>query len=225
MAFGLNSAEGRDYMKLLHIIATPRGEDSRTLKVTKVFLENFRKKNPNYQVEELDIYKEKLPALTPKMIDGKYILLTGRELTNELKEAWKDIEKTIERFLSADIYLISTPMWNFGIPYRLKHYIDIIIQPKYLFRYTDKGVEGLAKNKKMVVITSRGGDYSKDSPFHAYDFQEPYLRGIFGFVGITDITFINAQPMDAMGGEVQNKKIEEAQVLAKQTAEAVLCAA
>lgn len=210
-------------MKLLHIVATPRDKDSRTLKVSKVFLDNFRKKNPNCQIEELDLYKEELPTLTPKMIDGKYVLLTGKELTKELKDAWRDIEKCINRFLSADIYLISTPMWNFGIPYRLKHYIDIIIQPKYLFRYTDKGVEGLAKNKKMIVITSRGGDYSKESPFHAYDFQEPYLRGIFGFVGITDITFINAQPMDAMGLEVQNKKIEEAQSLAKQIAEAVLC--
>lgn len=101
-------------------------------------------------------------------------------------------------------------MWNFGIPYSLKHYIDIILQPKYLFKYTDKGPEGLVKNKKAVIISSRGGDYSAESPFHAYDLQEPYLRIVFGFIGINDITFINAQPMDAFGPEVQNKKIEEA---------------
>jgi FMN-dependent NADH-azoreductase len=99
--------------------------------------------------------------------------------------------------LSADIYLISSPMWNFGISYALKYYIDSIIQPGYLYKYNDQGQPvGLIHGKKMICVTSRGGDYSEKSPFHAYDFQEPYLRAIFGFVGITDMHFINAQPMD-----------------------------
>lgn len=205
--------------KLLHIIATPRGDDSRTLKVSQAFLESLSKKNPDCKIDELNVATDSLPSLTLKMIYGKYVLLGGKELTEKLKEAWNPIERHIERFLLADGYLISTPMWNFSIPYPLKQYIDLIVQPKYLFRYTEKGVEGLAKNRKMVVITSRGGDYSPGSSSHAYDFQEPYLRTIFGFVGITDITFINAQPMDAMGPEMQNKKIEEAKELARKTAE------
>jgi len=204
--------------KLMHIIASPRGDDSRTLKVSKLFMDGFRKKYPGCEIDELNVTTESLPALTIKMIYGKYVLLSGKELTEDLKDAWKAIVRHIERFLSADSYLISAPMWNFSIPYPLKQYIDIIIQPKYLFRYTDTGVEGLAKNKKMLVITSRGGDYGSESPFHAYDFQEPYLRAIFGFVGITDMTFIHAQPMD-MGAELQNKKIEEAKVLASKAAE------
>ena len=205
--------------KLLHIIATPRGDDSRTLKVSRVFLEAFSKKNPDCKIDELDVVTANLPSLTLKMIYGKYVLLGGQELTEKLKEAWNPIQRLIERFLSSDGYLISTPMWNFGIPYSLKQYIDLIVQPKYLFRYTDKGIEGLVKNRKMVVITSRGGDYGTESPFHAYDFQEPYLRAIFGFIGITDVTFINAQPMDAMGPDAQSKKIEEARVAARKIAE------
>lgn len=201
--------------KLLHIIATPRSQESRTLQVSAVFLESFRKKYPQCQVDELNVTTELFPPLTVKIISGKYALLSGGELAEELKDAWKNIEYHINRFLSADGYLVSTPMWNFSIPYSLKHYIDIIIQPKYLFRYTDKGVEGLVKNKKMAVIASRGGDYSEASPFHAYDFQEPYLRAVFGFVGITDITFVNAQPMDALGPEVQKEKIEAAKALAR----------
>lgn len=74
------------------------------------------------------------------------------------------------------------------------------------------------KNKKMVIITSRGGDYGPGSPFHPYDNQEPYLRTVFGFVGITDIKFINAQPMDALGPQVQKNKIEEAKMIAKNIA-------
>lgn len=204
--------------KLLHIIATPREEESRTLKISDDFLKSFKSKHPDWQVEELNLFKEELPSLTVKRVGGKYVLLGGKDLFGEFKEAWEEIIAHIEKFLSADTYLISTPMWNFGIPYKLKHYIDIIIQPKYLFRYTPQGVEGLAKDKKMVVITSRGGDYST-SDSRSYDLQEPYLRTVFGFVGISDITFINAQPMDALGPEVQKKKIEEAQTVAKKIAE------
>jgi len=202
--------------KLLHIIATPRGEESRTLQVTETFLEAFKDKHPNWVVEELNLSKEELPSLTIKRVDGKYVLLGGKELYGELKEAWEDIIGHIERFLSADGYLISTPMWNFSIPYMLKQYIDIIVQPKYLFRYTQSGVEGLVKNKKMIIMTSRGGEYVSEQAAK-FDFQEPYLRTIFGFVGITDITFIRAEPMD-MGIETQQQKIKEAQGLARKIA-------
>lgn len=204
-------------MKLLHIIATPRGEESRTLKVTEAFFEGLEQASPDCKVDTLDVTKERLPELTVKAINGKYILLGGKDLPDDLKPAWSDIIRHIERFLSADGYVISAPMWNFGIPYYLKHYIDVILQPKYLFRYTDKGPEGLVKNKKMVVITSRGGDYSPGSPGHAYDFQESYIRSVFGLAGIIDVTFINSQPMDALGPEVQGEKIKEARQIAKKT--------
>ena len=196
--------------KLLHIIATPRAEESRTLKVSEAFLDGLRKSYGDCKIDTLDITREKLPPLTVNAVNGKYVLLGGGDLTGDLKLAWNEIIKQIERFLSADGYLLSVRMWNFSIPYYLKHYIDVIVQPKYLFRYTEKGPEGLVKDKKMVIITSRGGDYSPESPFHIYDNQEPYLRTVFGFIGITDITFINTQPMDALGLEVQKQKIESA---------------
>ena len=205
--------------KLLHIIATPRADDSRTLKVTEVFLENFRKKYPDCEIDELIVTTDILPSLTVEVVYGKYVLLSGQELTEKLKGAWSDVLRHINRFLSADAYLISTPMWNFSIPYPLKQYIDIIIQPKYLFRYTKDGIEGLVKNRKMVVITSRGGDYAAGSPFRSFDFQEPYLRAIFGFVGITDITFVIAQPMDALGPEVQRERIGAAKIMARNLAD------
>jgi len=204
--------------RLLHIIATPRADESSTLAVSNVFLENFKKKFPGCLIDELNVAIEPLPSLSVKVVTGKYVLLSGKELSGELKSAWEEIVRHIERFLLADAYLISTPMWNFGIPYTLKHYIDIIVQPKYLFRYTDKGVEGLAKNKKMVIVASRGGDYSQKM-MAKFDFQEPYLRMVFGFVGITDINFVIAQPMDALGPQVKNQKLEEAQTAARKIAD------
>lgn len=203
--------------KLLHIIASPRGRDSRTLQVSRSFLEAFRNKYPDCAITELNVFEEEMQPLVIKMVYGKYMLLGGKEVDKNMKGAWKNIERYINDFLSADGYLVSAPMWNFSIPYPLKQYLDIILQPKYLFRYTDKGVEGLVKDKKMVVVTSRGGDYSQASPMKGYDFQEPYLRTAFGFVGITDITFVNAQPMDT-GIELQQKAIREAQTSAEKAA-------
>ena len=205
--------------KLLHIIATPRVEESRTLKVSVSFLDEFTKSHPDWVVEELNLTKEDLPSLTVKRVNGKYILLGGKELSGEFKAAWQEIIQHIERFLSADAYLVSTPMWNFSIPYILKHYLDIIVQPKYLFQYTKTGVEGLVKNRKMMVITSRGGDYSIPE-YRALDHQEPYLRAIFGYVGIKDMQFIIAQPMD-MGEPLQAQNIQEAQGKAKELARQV----
>lgn len=204
--------------KLLHIIATPRGKDSHTLRISKAFLETFAERYPKCVIDTLNVTEEELPPLSVKIVEGKYTLLSGKDLTGPLAKAWEPVKKHIERFLSADGYLISTPMWNFSIPYPLKHYIDIILQPRHLFRYTDKGVEGLVKNRKMLIITSRGGDYSVGSPMRSYDFEETYLHWVFSFVGMTDISFINAQPMDAFGLDVANKKIEEAKVLAKKAA-------
>jgi FMN-dependent NADH-azoreductase len=198
--------------KLLHIVATPREEESRTLQVTEAYLEAFKSCHSGWVIEELNLSKEKLPSLTMKVVNGKYVLLSGKHLFGDMKDAWEEILHCIDQFLSADLYLISTPMWNFNIPYMLKHYIDVIVQPEYLFRYSEKGaVEGLVKDKKMIVIASRGGNYTGDRK--DYDFQEPYLRAVFGFVGITDIEFVIAQPMDN-GIEIQELNIQEAKLKA-----------
>jgi len=100
--------------KLMHIIASPRGEESRTLKVSNSFIESFKKNNPDCDIDALNVFEENLPELTVKSIDGKYMLLGGKDLPEELKESWNEIIATIERFLSADVYLVSTPMWNFS---------------------------------------------------------------------------------------------------------------
>lgn len=194
--------------RLLHIIASPRGEDSRTLQISEVFLEAFLQKFSDWVVDELNLGKEALPSLTMKSVSGKYVLLQGKEIFGSLRETWAEIIQHIERFKTADLFLISTPMWNFSIPYMLKQYIDLIVQPRYLFHYRDDGtVEGLVKNKKMIVISSRGGQYGGE--MKPFDYQDPYLRLIFGFIGFTDIEFFHAEPMD-MGKKLQKEKLQEA---------------
>jgi FMN-dependent NADH-azoreductase len=183
-------------MHLLHIVSTPRGLASNTVRVSNVLLEALLEKHEDLTVRTLDLYKADLPSVAGSNIESKYMLMTGQALDESAQNSWRQIEKNIEQFLDADVYLLTVPMWNFGIPYALKYYIDAIVQPGYLFRYDEEGrPEGLVKGKKMICVTSRGGDYSS-GPLQAFDFVEPYLRTIFGFVGITDIHFFNVQPMD-----------------------------
>lgn len=200
--------------RLLHIIASPREEESRTLQVSEVFLEAFREKHPDWVVDELNLPKENLPSLSMQSVSGKYVLLGGKDIYGRLKESWAEILQHIERFKTADLFLVSTPMWNFTIPYMLKHYIDLIVQPRHLFHYKEDGTtEGLVVGKRMIVITSRGGQY--EGNMKGFDYQEPYLRAIFGFVGIADIDFIKVEPMD-MGLKLQKERLEAAKKVAKE---------
>ena len=183
-------------MQLLHISSTPRGLASNTIRVSNVLVETLLEKYDDLTVKTLDLFNADLPSVAGSNIESKYTLMTGQNLDESAQGSWRQIEKNIEQFLEADIYLLTVPMWNFGIPYVLKYYIDAIVQPGYLFRYNEHGYpEGLVKGKKMICVTSRGADYSS-GPLQAFDFVESYLRAIFGFVGITDIQFFNVQPMD-----------------------------
>ena len=183
-------------MRLLHIVATPRGLASNTARVSNALIEALYDRFDGLTVDTLDLFAADLPSVAGSNIESKYKLMTGQALDQAAAGSWHEIEKTIEEFLDHDAYVVTTPMWNLSIPYVLKYYIDAIVQPGYLFRYAEAGrPEGLVKGKKMVCVTSRGGDYSSE-PLKSFDFVEPYLRTIFGFVGITDVRFFNVQPMD-----------------------------
>lgn len=197
-------------MQVLHIVASPRGAQSRTLTIAYAVLEHLSRRCPEAVVGTRDLFSRSLPAVDGENMDSKYRLLAGVPIDPAHAESWGHIEELITEFLAADLYLLSVPMWNFSIPYPLKHYIDAIVQPRYLFTYDAAGIPvPLVHGKRMVCLTSRGGDYSPAGPMHAYDAQESYLRQIFGFVGITDIGFVHAQPMD-LGPEVRARSIEAA---------------
>ncbi|MFW6870054.1 FMN-dependent NADH-azoreductase [Nocardioides sp. CPCC 206347] len=182
--------------RLLHIIATPRGLASNTGRVSSVLIEELHQKYDDLEVTTLDLFSADLPAVAGVNIKSKYALMTGQPVDEAATGSWQEIERTIEQFLSADLYVLTVPMWNFGIPYALKYYIDAIVQPGYLFTYNEQGQPvGLVEGKKMVCVTSRGGDYSQP-PMSSLDQVQSYLSSIFGFVGIGDIEFFPVQPCD-----------------------------
>jgi FMN-dependent NADH-azoreductase len=198
--------------RLLHVIATPRGLASNTARVSGCLLEALREEDEDLHVTTLDLFRADLPSVAGKNIESKYRLMTGQAIEDAAQDSWKQIEHTIEQFLAADVYLFTVPMWNLGIPYALKYYIDAIVQPGYLFRYTPDGqVEGLVKDKTMLLVISSGSDYTTQ-PYASYNFVENYLRAIFGFVGLTDVHVFHANGMD-MGPEM--RKVGQRDAIAK----------
>jgi FMN-dependent NADH-azoreductase len=199
---------------LLHIVATPRQDQSTTLTVAQAYLDELARHVPDLRIETVDLFRTDLPAVAGANIDTKYNLLHGVRIDTEAQRSWDPLEALIHTFLSADRYLISSPMWNFGIPYVLKYYIDCLVQPGYLFRYDETGTpQPMVHGRSMACVTSRGGSYEAGSPMAAFDFQESYLRAIFGFVGIRDIEFVNAQPVDVPG--LREPAVEAAVALAR----------
>jgi FMN-dependent NADH-azoreductase len=198
--------------KLLYIKSSPRDARSHSHKTASAFIEEYRRHNPNDKIETIDLFKELLPEFDNFAAESKYAIMHGKEKTAEQIKKWTQIEKVIERFKSADKYLFSVPMWNFSIPYKLKHYIDIINQPGYTFTVSEKGYQGLVIGKPLCVIYSSGGNYDKNSPI---DLQKRYVEFIFRFMGFTDIKSITCQPM--LGDE---KTVEKAQNDAIETAKA-----
>jgi FMN-dependent NADH-azoreductase len=162
--------------------------------VAKAFLDSYRQAQPNGRVEVLDLYKADIPPFYAPQAKAKYAVMAGQTPHDDAESAWLPILRTINHFKKFDGYVLSCPMWNFGVPYRLKQYIDVIVQPSLTVSFSpDKGYTGLVSGKPLVLILARGGVYPKGNPCETFDFQETYLRGIFGFIGFTDIRAIHIQ--------------------------------
>jgi FMN-dependent NADH-azoreductase len=206
--------------KLLYIQASPRVGRSHSIAVADAFVESYRENNPSDEIVTLDIFKADLVPFDGLTVQAKYTILHGQKHSQEELDAWKAVEATIEEFKSADKYVMAVPMWNFGIPYPLKHYIDIIIQPGYTFSYTpEEGYKGLVTGKPIFIVYARGGEYPPGSDYEAFDLQKKYLELILGFyMGFTDIRSIVVEPTVMGGPEVAKTKREAAIEKAKQMA-------
>jgi FMN-dependent NADH-azoreductase len=181
--------------KILHIICSPRGDRSASLTVAKSFLESYREKNPGDQIETLDLWTARIPEFNGETIKAKYAIMHGEKFTPEEDAAWKAVVALADHFKSADKYVISMPMWNFSIPYKLKQYIDVLVQPGLAFSYSpEKGYTGLVTGKPLVAIYARGGAYGPGSGAEGYDSQSSYLKQILGFIGFTDIKEVFVEP-------------------------------
>ena len=165
-------------MNQLHIDSAATGAGSVTRELTAAIVARWQDAVPGLSVTYRDLDAEPLPHLT------------GPVLTRADTAAAEASEQTLQQFLDSDVIVIGAPMYNFSVPSTLKAWIDRVAVAGRTFRYTESGPEGLAKGKRMVIASGRGGMYGDNSPA---DFQEAYLRQVFGFLGVSDIEFIRAE--------------------------------
>src|ERR1700722_971931 len=203
-------------MKLLPIDSSAR-RNSVSRQLTEKFVETWKKENPSGEVIERDLATTFLPQITDEWTHAAHSDPLG--LSSAQRETLAVSDKLIEELFAADTILIGAPMYNLTVSSPLKAWIDQIVRIGRTVLYSAAGPEGVLKNKKVVVITSRGGAFRPGTPTAQYDHQEPYLRHIFGFIGLTDITFIHAEnqkPGD-LAEPARLAAIEEIQLAASAT--------
>ena len=181
--------------KLLYIEASPRKDRSASIEVAQSFISAFSEKGADNTVETLDLWNTVLPEFDGDTINAKYRVMHGENPTPEETLAWETIAAITDQFKEADHYLFSVPMWNFSIPYKLKHYIDVISQPGLTWSFSpESGYEGLVTGRSVTLVLARGGEYSSNIEVQAMDFQKRYLEMILGFIGFKEINTVLIEP-------------------------------
>jgi FMN-dependent NADH-azoreductase len=185
----MNSLNEEVQMKLLQIDSSAR-TSSVTRRLTAKFAEEWGKNHPDGEVVQRDLSATALPLITD---DWAATHLEDSQLTLAQRSYLSTSDQLIQELSVADTVVIGSPMYNFSIPSSLKAWIDQIVRLGKTVGYGPNGPQGLLARKKVVVITSRGSAYERGSAREAFDFQEPYLRHILGFIGLADVTFIHAE--------------------------------
>jgi len=165
-------------MKLLHLDSSALGADSVTRELSAAIVARWQDSLPGLTVEYRDLDDDPIPHLTSRTLARTDAICNEKE------------DEMVQQFLDADTVVIGAPMYNFAIPSTLKAWIDRITVRGKTFRYTENGPEGLAGGKRVIIATGRGSAHGDNAPS---DFQEPYLRYLFGFIGIKDVEFVRAE--------------------------------
>ncbi|GIH99362.1 FMN-dependent NADH-azoreductase [Planobispora takensis] len=191
-------------MRLLHISASPRGPQSASLAIAEEFLAAYRRTHPGAEIDRFDLWDGTLPAFGPEAAAAKMALFAGQTPQGD---AWDAAVRTFERFDSYDAYLFSVPMWNSGVPYVLKQFIDVVSQPGMVFGFdAETGYIPLLKDKKAAVVYTSAVWAPGLPPGFGADFQAPFFDGWLRWAGITDITDIRYHPTVTGDAELERKK-------------------
>ena len=195
-------------MKLLHIDSSVLGDNSVSRQLTAQTVAQWKARNPGTEVSYLDV-----AAQAPSHLNGDSLgfrLPAGSALTEVQQRENAISEALVTQFLAADVIVVGAPLYNFSVPSQLKAWIDRICQVGRTFKYTDKGPQGLAGGKTVVVVSTRGGKYSISEAGNAMEHQESYLKTVFGFLGITDVRIVRAEGLN-MGPEVKAEALASAE--------------
>ncbi len=177
-------------MKILHLDSSVTGPNSVSRPLTQEAAAKLKADHPGADYVYRDLVKDSLRHYTAVLRNHG---ADAQEYTPEQKQELEVGKEILEEFVSADVVLIGAPMYNFCVPSQLKAWIDLVCVAGTTFKYGANGPEGLCGGKKVVIISTRGALYGPGSPFEPFDHQEKYLKNLFTFLGITDITIITAE--------------------------------
>lgn len=197
---------------LLHVAVSPLNEGSYSEQIGAAFKEAWAAANPDGTVDHFNLWAESLPAFDAVGASWKIKAMGGQDVDKEEQALFARVKTVANRFLAADKYLFTVPMWNFSIPYPLKHFIDVIVQPGLTFAFDPaSGFSGLVPSERPVqlVLTRGNAGYSPGGFMEGWDHQEPYMLAILKFIGLTDVRTIVAEGT-AYGPEVAEPALERA---------------
>jgi FMN-dependent NADH-azoreductase len=196
--------EGNAMTNILVINSSAAREGSVSRGLVDLAVERLRETQPGAVIVERDLGSAPMPHLTSDNLAG----VQGQPVTEAERAARVLSDKLIAELRAADIVVIGAPMYNFSIPSGLRSWFDYVLRAGETFSYSEAGPQGLLGGKRVIVIESRGGLYS-EGPAKVMDFQEPYLRHLFGFIGITDVTFVHAEKL-GFGPEAREQALAKA---------------
>jgi FMN-dependent NADH-azoreductase len=181
--------------KLLHIISSPRGDQSESNRIASTFLDAYLPAAGPVEVDTLDLWDGSLPVYAGRGVEAKMNVFAGQDPAGEAGEAWGEVQRVFDRFASADEYLFTVPMWNHGVPWVLKHLIDTISQPGMLFGFDpEQGYTGLLTGRRAMVVFTSAVWGPGVPPEFGVDFHSNYFRDWLRFAGITDVDEARLQP-------------------------------
>src|ERR1700757_4477289 len=181
---------------LLHIDSSPLGDASISRQLTKEFVQTWKKANPNGKVITRDLSSTVLTPVPAEWVGAAYTPEETR--TPAQRERLASSDTLIAELQAADEYVFGVPMHNFSVPSVLKLWIDLIARTGKTFSYASGSPEGLLKGKKATFLIASGGNYDPSTALAAFNFVEPYLRTVLGFLGVTDTKFITASGAAAL---------------------------
>ncbi|GAA4487629.1 FMN-dependent NADH-azoreductase [Gluconacetobacter asukensis] len=172
---------------------SPRGQESASRAVVDALAARLGDLYPSARLVRRDLAAAHLPHLDGTTL--RAIATPDPAEAARLEEYARLSDRLTDELLASDLLVIATPMWNFGIPSALKAWIDLVVRPGRTFRYGPDGVDGLAKGRKAILVIASGGVFT-EGPWRPWDFVEPYLRQILGFIGIADVQVVRVEGMN-----------------------------
>ena len=206
---------------VLYVESSPRQQRSHSASVAHAFLDAWLRRHPGDTVDAWDLWSADSPLIEfdGDALTAKYAARLGNaSFTDGERSAWAEVTTQCERLLRADTLVLSVPMWNFGVPYKFKHWVDVVTQPGLTFRPDPvNGPRGLLNARKALLVSARGGVYAPGTPFEAFDLTTPFVRRWLGMLGVSDLAVLPIEGTGVSEAAAQASRargIEQAQAIA-----------